>query len=418
MSNLAISGGPKVRTELFPDQNTIDEHEIDAVKKVMQRGRLSGYRGNWCPEFYGGPTVQELEKTWAERFCAKHAIAVNSATSGLHVACGALGLQPGDEVIVSPYSMTCSATSPMIYGALPVFADIEPDFFCLDPKCVEAKITSKTKAIIPVSLFGQPYDPEINDIARRHNLLVIEDAAQALGSFRKADGKAAGTFGHIGIFSFNYGKHLTCGEGGMIVTDDDELALYCRLIRNHAEAVINGMPDEIRLSVDTRTVGFNMRMTEVNAAIVIEQLKKQRDLQFLRDINSAYLIDGLRKIPAIAPAPVRPGFEHTYYALPFLWDSTLADGIHRDVFINAVKAELTERKGREGEGVPIGCGYITPLYKMPLFDFPDGLCPVCERLSYHDLFLTLYHAPNSTLKDIDDVIFAFKKVWENRADLV
>jgi dTDP-4-amino-4,6-dideoxygalactose transaminase len=430
---LAINGGVPVRKKLFPNQNTIDDREINEVIKVMKHGRLSGYRGNWCPEFMGGSAVQELEQAWQKRFNVKHAIAINSATSGLHIACGALGIKPGEEVIVTPYSMTCSATAPMIYGGIPVFADIEKDYYCLDPKSVEEKITEKTKAIIVVSLFGQPYDTEINAIAHKHGLYVIEDAAQAVGSaylavYDEADNILvepyyAGTLGDIGVYSFNYGKHMNCGEGGMLVTNNDELALRCQLIRNHAEAVINGMPQEAQMKIDPSLIGFNMRMTEINAAIIKIQLEKFNEMQSSRMRNVNYLNKKLSEIPAIEISKVRPNCTHTYYALPFQWNSEKADNVHRDKFIEAVKAELSEREGREGEGVPIGCGYIQPLYLMPLFQYKnnaryqEGICPVCEDLWQNKLFLTLYHSLNSTLDDILDVTDAFIKVWENKEEI-
>ena len=286
MSKLAIFGGKPIRTKPFPSQNTMDENEINAVVKIMQEGRLSGYRANWGKEFWGGPAIQQLEEDWKKKFNVKHAIPCNSCTSGLQIACGAVGLTQGDEVIVSPYSMTCSATAPMIFGGVPVFADVEKDYYCIDPKSVEERITDKTKAIIAVSIFGQPYDPIINEIAKKHNLLVIEDAAQAIGSMYSTDeywdgdeyliNQYAGTLGDIGVYSFNYGKHITCGEGGMIVTNDDELAMRCRLLMNHAEAVINSaaLLNAIPITPYENMVGFNMRMTELNAAIVSEQLKK------------------------------------------------------------------------------------------------------------------------------------------------
>lgn len=434
MSKLAINDGPKTRIKLFPSQNTMDESEINAAIETIKRGRLSGYRGNWCPEFMGGPAVQKLEEEWAKKFNVKCAMAVNSATSGLHVACGAIGLKPGDEVIVTPYSMTCSATAPMIYGATPVFADVEKDYYCLDPESVESRITKKTKAIIAVSIFGQPYSPEINRIAEKYKLLVIEDAAQAPGSYwdcpnnhPKYSGKIyTGTLGDIGVYSFNYGKHINSGEGGMIVTNNDEFALKCSLIRNHAEAVINGMPEQIRTQEDCSLVGFNVRMTELTAAVISAQLEKFDRLLEQRMNNVAFLNTALSAIPAIEIGKVRPDCAHSYYVLPFQWNTEKADGLHRDVFINAVKTELTEREGREGEGVPIGCGYIQPLYKMPLFrqrdkilnsSWLDGSCPVCEDLYYNKLFLTLYQAPNSTLEDMKDVANAFWKVWENKDEL-
>lgn len=452
MSKLAIKGGNPVRTVLFPSQNTMDCNEATTVLDVMRTGRLSGYRAGWGKEFWGGPYIQQLEKEWKEKFKVKHAIPCNSATSGLQIACGAIGLGLDDEVIVTPYSMTCSATAPMIWRAKPIFADIEPDFYCLDPKSVEERITSKTKAIIAVDLFGQPYSWEINKIAKKHNLMVIEDAAQAIGStyenskpFGKYSSgtitiakktsnyqykklKCAGTLGDIGVYSFNYGKHITCGEGGMMVTDSDELAMRCRLIMNHAEAVINDMGyNQLpgKWDLINNMIGFNMRMTELQAAIISEQLKKFDDLLQQRLNNVQILMWGIEKIPPIIFSRTRPGCSHSYYVCSFQWDNTKADGIQRNNFINAVKAELPPRRHRESEDVQIGTGYIKPIYLMPIFQKPSmrimnyskGSCPICEDLWENKLFLTILHAPNSTPSDMQDVVKAFEKCWEYREEL-
>lgn len=432
MSKLAINGGPSIRTTPFPSQNTMDENEISAVIDIMGKGRLSGYRANWGKEFWGGPAIQKLEEEWKAKFNVRHAIPCNSATSGLQIACGAIGIQPGDEVIVTPYSMSCSATAPMIWGGVPVFADIEPDFYCLDPKSVEERITNKTKAILSVSLFGQPYDPKINEIARKYGLFVIEDAAQAIGStfhdlIPMPDGKGircnyAGTLGDIGVYSFNYGKHITCGEGGMIVADNDELAMRCRLIMNHAEAVINDMENcgkyfQSPLESDVNMIGFNMRMAELNAAIISEQLKKFDRLLHQRRNNVQVLSYYLSEIPPITFSQTRPDCTHSYYVCSFQWNSEKADGLHRDDFIKAVKAELPPRIHRESEDVQIGCGYIKPLYRFPIFNIQEPICPICEDLWKNKLFLTLYHAPNSTTEDMMDIVKAFEKVWKYRNEL-
>lgn len=428
-----------MRKTLFPSQNTLDKREAEAVKRVLENGRLSYYRGTVSPEFYGGPEIKALEKKWSETFGIDHSIACNSATSGLHIACGAIGLKPGDEVIVTPWSMTCSATAPLLYGAIPIFADIEKDYFCLDPKSVEERITERTKAIIVVDLFGQPYDVEaINKIARDNDLYVIEDAAQALYSKGPHEidkwlpgDNYAGTFGDIGVFSFNFGKHITCGEGGMIITENDELAERCRLLMNHAESVNN---DKINNYKNHDLIGFNMRMTELQAAIVSVQLDKFDELQKVRMDNADYLNKELSKIDGITPAKIRPDCTHTYYALPFLYDQDKM-GIHRNEFIEKVKSQLTPREGRDGEGVQIGCGYIKPIYLMPVFqkrehwaydlintnegfyldgfanmieNYKPGSCPNAEKLWKEDLFLTLYHSPNSTIADMVDVVEAFK----------
>src|SRR3972149_2451196 len=178
MSELALLGGEKVRKTKFPAYRVIGHEEEEAVKRVFQSGIFSRFLGVWHEDFYGGPEIQALELEWAEYFNVKHAIAVNSATSALYCAVGATGVEPGDEIIVSPYTMSASAIAPLIYNAIPVFADIEKDYFCLDPISVEARITDRTRAILVVDIFGQPYDADrVNDIAKKHNLLVIEDCA-------------------------------------------------------------------------------------------------------------------------------------------------------------------------------------------------------------------------------------------------
>lgn len=414
MSKLAINGGPKVRNTLFPSQNTYGREEMGAVARVMNGGRLSWYRGNGTDDFYGGPEIRYLEEEWCKKWGVKHAICCNSATSGIHIALGALGIGRGDVVIVSPYSMTCSATMPLAWGATPIFADVEPDHFCIDPRSVEEIIKSRkdVKAIIAVSLFGQPFDPALRNL----QIPIIEDAAQALGAkFTDENGiiKYAGTLGDIGVYSFNFGKHITCGEGGMIVTNNDRYANRCRLIMNHGESVINDQNAQTNRDL----FGFNLRMTEIQAAIVTAQLEKFDRLLQYRLTNVKKLKSGLSDIPAITMCQPRDNCTHSYYALPFLWDSEEANGLHRDIFIEAVKAELTPRQGRDTEGVPIGCGYIKPIYQMPIFERYTCQHPIVESLWKDKLFLTLYHAPNSAPRDIWDVVEAFQKVWKYRDEL-
>ena len=429
MKKLAINGGEKVRTELFPAYRIIGKEEEDAVVEVVRSGVLSKYLGCWHEDFYGGPQVQALEKEWAEYFGVKHAISVNSATSGLYCAVGAVGLNPGDEVIVSPYTMAASATAPLIYNAVPVFADIEEEYFCLDPDSIEERITDKTKAIIVVDIFGQPYDADrINAIAKKHNLYVIEDTAQAPGA--KYKGKFAGTLGDIGIFSLNYHKHIHCGEGGIIVTNNDELADRLRLIRNHAEAVV-GAKGVTNLN---NMIGFNYRMTEIEAAIAREQLKKLGKLLKERQENVQYLRKELAKIPAIEVPREREDCEHAYYVQPLKYKKEVT-GISRERFIEAVKAELMPIELREAEGVSIGCGYVKPLYLQPIFqqkraygdgsypfslssvEYGTGLCTVCEEMHYDKLITHELIRPFMSKKDLDDVVSAFKKVYDNLNEL-
>jgi perosamine synthetase len=430
---LAINGGVPVRTKPFPAHQYIGVEEKEAVNRVLDSGILSRFLGCWHDDFYGGPEVQALEREWAQYFKIKHAIAVNSCTSGLYCAVGATGIEPGEEVIVSPFTMSASAVAPLIYNAIPVFADVEPDYFCLNPNEVEKKITSRTRVIIVVDIFGLPYDAEvINAIARKHGLLVIEDTAQAPGALYK--GRYAGTLGDIGVYSLNYHKHIHCGEGGIVVTDDDELADRVRLIRNHAEAVV-----EDKGVTDIRNmIGFNYRMTEIEASITRCQLKKLDSLIRMRQENCAYLTEKLAEIPALEPARVRRDCTHVYYAHPVKYREEVA-GVPRDLFIKAVAAELSPTELREGESVLMGCGYVKPLYLQPLYqkkiaygskgcpfgppwynydtNYGRGLCPVTERLHETELFIHALMRPPMTREDLDDVVKAFWKVWECRQNL-
>lgn len=343
----------------------IGKEEMQAVQRVMERGILSGFTAN-INGHHGGEEVQALEKEWAEYFGVKHAIAVNSATSGLYCALAATGVDKnngpyGDmpsEVIVTPYSMTCSASLPLLFGAKPVFADIEPDYFCLDPKSVEKRITEDTKAILIVDLFGQPYNADaINAIAKKHGIMVIEDAAQAIGA--KYKGKYAGTLGDIGVYSLNFHKHIQCGEGGIVVTDDDVLAEKVRLMRNHAESVINDAyikdgTEEFRYNCDwISMVGMNLRMCELEAAIAREQLKKLPGI--LEKVRGNFIARAVK---------IRPECQHAFYR--YAWDSRYT----------SVEKELLD-----DEDCTSKQGYITPIYQMPLFrslGYDQRQCPVCE----------------------------------------
>lgn len=431
---LAIKGGPKIRNTLFPAYRFHGKEEKEAVSRVIDSGVLSGFIGAKHPNFYGGREVRALEEELQSYFHVKHAVAVNSATSAIYCSVGALGIGPGDEVIVSPYSMSCSAVAPLIYGAIPVFADIEEDFFCLDSKSIEKNITPFTKAIIVVDIFGLPYDRDaINQLAKKRNLFVIEDCAQGPGAkYRDA---YAGTLGDVGIFSLNVHKHIHTGEGGVIVTNDDKIAEKLRLIRNHAESVIDSdYPEDL-----VNMVGFNYRMTEYTAAIAREQLKKLSYLFSERIKNVNYLSRHLKSVPCLEITPVRENCTHAFYLQGIKYHKEKS-GIARNIFVEAVKAELMPYELRENEGVKMSAGYVKPIYLLPLFqkkiafgengwpwkgeeyngkvNYCKGICPVVEKM-YDELLITheLFRPP-MTNRDLDDVLKAFRKVWENRKELL
>ena len=402
-ARLAILGGEPVRSRPFPLYRTIGEEEKRAVHEVLENGVLSQFLGTWSEDFYGGPRVRELERRWADHFGVRHAIAMNSATSGLYACLGAAGVGPGDEVIVSPYTMSASATGILLYGATPVFADIDPQTYCISPEAIRKAVSPRTKAIVAVDLFGHPADFDaITRIAREHHLLVIEDAAQAPGGTYQ--GRWTGTLGDMGVFSLNYHKTIQCGEGGIVVTDDDALANRLCLIRNHGEAVVKAKGDH-HLS---NLIGFNYRMTELEAAIAAEQLKKLEALTVPRIEAADFLRQRWAKIPGLMPATVQPGCRHVYHVFAVRYDAQVM-GIPRARFVEAVRAE----------GVPLMEGYVEPLYLQPIYQRRDGgrpglaargRCPVAERLYASELWSTSLIYAGLSKADLDDVATAVEKV--------
>ena len=397
---------------------------------MLRSGKLSTYLGTWHNDFYGGTEVRALEEEWAKYFGVKYAISVNSATSGLYASVGAIGITAGDEVIVTPFTMSASATAILLYGGIPVFADIEEDYFCIDPKSVEEKITSKTKAIMAVDIFGQSADFEaLRKIAKKYNLKIIEDTAQA--PFAKYRGKFAGTLGDVGVYSLNYHKHIHSGEGGIVVTDDKDIAFKVQLIRNHAEAVIDakGYKDKNEL---LNMLGFNFRMTEIEASIARVQLKKLEKLVNQRVENVNYLANKLSKIPCISPAKTRNNSTHSYYDHALIFDEKVAN-IHRNRFIDAVKAELPKTLLRDESEVLLSYGYVKPLYLEPMYQekicfgeypfnltnrvYKSGDCPVCEDIHLNKIVTHEFMRPDMSKEDLDDVVRAFEKVWQNREEL-
>ena len=418
-TQLAILGGEPVRKKPFPPYNTIGEEEKRAVNEVLDSGNLSQFLGTWSEDFYGGPRVRKLEREWADYFGARHAVSVNSNTSGLYASLGAAGIGPGDEVIVSPYTMSASAVGVLIYGATPVFADIDPETYCISAETIEKVLTTRTKAIIVVDIFGHPADFDaINLIAERHNLIIIEDSAQAPAA--KYKGRWAGCLADMGVFSLNYHKTIHSGEGGIIVTDDDELADRLSLIRNHAEAVVKAKGTKNL----TNLIGFNYRMTEIEAAIASEQLKKLEDLTVGRIEHANYLRERLGGIEGLKPAAVQSDCRHVFYILAVQFEKEQF-GITREKFVEAVKAE----------GVPLGAGYVEPLYLQPIYQqrafgggandpryqgsvsYEKGICPVTETMHFEKLFSThLFHSGLSRA-DVEDVANAIEKVALKTDDL-
>lgn len=407
----------KVRKTPFPPYNPIGDEEAAAAAKVIKSGLLSDYLARHCDKFYGGEKVRELEKRWADYHQVKHAVSFNSATSALIAGVGALGILPGDEILVIGYSMCISATVPLFYGAVPVFVDIEEDCFCMDPGSIVASITPRTRAILPVDLFGQSTDMiALQEIALKYGLKILCDSSHAPGC--SYNGGFAGTFGDIGVYSLNQHKIIHCGEGGIAVTNDDDLAARLQLIRNHAEAVVEEMGHENL----TNMVGGNFRMPEVEAAIATEQLKKLPGLLTQRIDLANYLTEKLSKLDFLTPPRLRKGSDHVYYLYPLKYHEEYT-GISREKYIDNVR-DL---------GIPLyrfAGGYIRPLYLEPVFaqrdrfkngfpyyqlkeserpDYARGICPVTERLYDKEMIVTAYNYPPLGKADMDDIVKAFTK---------
>lgn len=410
---LAILGGEKVRQRPFPRHPMIGNEEKKVVMEVLNKGRLSTFIAAPGENFLGGEKVRQLERLFCEYHDREYAVVFNSATAALHAAVVACGVQPGEEIITTPYTFTSTATCALMANAVPVFADVKPDTFNINPIEIEKNLSPLTKAIIPVHLFGNPADMrEIMDIAKENNLKVIEDCAQAPGA--KYNNKLVGTIGDCGIFSLTENKNITSGEGGVLITNDKEIAEIARLIRNHGEAVIAGQKKRTYKPV---ILGWNYRMTEVDAAVGIEQFKKLDYFNKERNKLANYLTKRLRKIEGLSPPKVTKGNYHAYYVYAILYDKEKI-GIDRNLLVKVLNAE----------GIPCGAGYVKPLYYSPIYHenkpfiyryykgnarYSPGLCPIAEKLYDKDLITTLLARPPATFEDMDDIITAIEKILDN-----
>jgi len=415
---LALFGGDPVRRRPFPPHDTFDEEERKNVLAVLDSGLLSGFVAKDTEEFLGGPQVLALEERFCRRFGVPHAVAFNSGTSALHACIAAAGVGLGDEVITSPYTMSASASCILMQQATPVFADVEERMFCLDPVLVEKAITSRTKAIIAVNLFGQPAALQpLKDLALRHGLVLIEDNAQSPGALYR--GRPSGTIGHMGMFSFNRHKTMQCGEGGLVVTGDPRLALRLQLIRNHGETVVETRGGEVFFD----TLGWNYRMTELQAAVAVAQVGKLDRLNEWRIRLADHLSARLRDCDYLETPEVREGCTHVYYTYVLRFQADRW-GVPRESVVQALAAE----------GIPAGNGYVKPLYHLPLFrrratkrssvGNEDGgmpqtreICPTAERLHRSEVLTTNIVRFPATTEDMDDLVAAVEKVFAHRREL-
>ncbi len=352
----------------------ITQAEIDAVVGVLQTPHLSL-----------GPKVAEFEEAFAAYCGTKHAVACSSGTTGLHLLIRAFAIGPGDEVITTPFSFVASSNCVLMERAVPVFVDIDPHTWNIDAARIEAAVTPKTKAILPVDVFGQIADMDaIHDIAKRRRLSVIEDSCEALGSsFR---GRRAGSFGDAGVFGFYPNKQLTTGEGGMIVSNDDAVAHLCKSMRNQGRDPEAGWLAHARL-------GYNYRLSDMQSALGLAQLRRIGEIVAARTRVQSWYRDRLRDETRVVLQEVRPGHEVSW----FVFVVRLAD-VYSQADRDRILAGLTERG--------IGCNnYFTPIHLQPFFaerfGYRPGSFPVCESVAGRTIALPFHH--ELTEGDVDRV---------------
>ncbi len=397
---LAINGGEKTLNKKFP-WPIFDQTDLEAIGEVAK----SGAWGN--PDCAG--LVEQFEREYADYCGSKYAITCVNGSVALRLALIACGVKPGDEVIVPPYTFIATASIVLEANCVPVFVDIHPETYNMDPDEIEKAITPKTKVIIPVHFAGQACDMDaIMEIAQKHHLRVIEDAAHAHGGEYK--GKKLGSIGDAGCFSFQSSKNLTSGEGGIVVTDDEKLYNMMNSLRNVGR-VKDGMWYE------HHNPGCNYRITQLQAALLLKQLSRLEDQTQRRDENGRYLNSLLEKIDGIQPLTRGHGETlHTYHLYIFKYD--------KSKFNNLSKREFTDMLA--AEGVPSFMGYPQPLYKQPLFqkknfmcyaipeevDYTEVCCPETEKACYEDAVWIMQNTMLGTKEDMDLIALAIRKIQE------
>ena len=409
---LAIKGGTPVRTKGWPSWPVWDPSAEQSILEVLRSG-------NW---FRGrGTKVSEFEKKYAELIGAKRCLATASGTTALMIALHALGVDAGDEVIVSPYTFIATYNVVFLSKALPIFADTDPETFQINPDKIEERITERTKAILPVHILGLPANMDrINAIAKKHNLVVIEDACQAwMAEWR---GKKCGTVGDLGCFSFQNSKHLPSGEGGAVVGDNDEIMDLCHSFHNC------GRPyRSVKATSGYPTRGSNRRMQQFQALILMSQMKRLEKDTELRNQNARHLTSKIKDIPGIVPHRLYEGVTRAAYHLyPFRYMKEHFNNAPRSRFLAALSAEGVPCSGGYGPQYRDGLieealnsrGYKRLYSKQRLqkyreeLHFPDNdrLCQEAVWLS-QTLLLT-------AKKDMDDIANAIQKIYDNRDKLV
>ncbi len=406
MGVLAINGGTPTRTKPFHKWPVFDEREVQALKEVVESGQWWGR--------VKGSKVEQFEEAFARYQHARHCIACTNGTIALYLALRAVGVKPGEEVIVPPYTFIASASSVLDVGAVPVFADIDPTTMTLDPQAVEAAITPRTSAIMAVHIAGRPCDMDaLTEIARKHGLALIEDAAQAHGASWK--GRRVGAIGDAGGFSFQASKNITAGEGGAVTTDSDEIAEKVWSLHNCGRSRVGEWYAHY-------IIGGNHRMTEWQAAILLVQLQRADELHKKRQQNANYLNSLLRELEIVEPLKEDERVtEHAYHLFIFRYFPERMGNVPKSRFIEALMAE----------GIPASPGY-KPLYREPAFskasldwhpyarhyDYSKVKCPVTERVCDHEAIWLKQEIFLGEPEDMEDIARAIRKVRDNYRELL
>ena len=417
-SELAILGGSPVIDHELANYSSMDASDISVATRILESGNLSRFVGASGDFFLGGKTIIDMESSWSSFFGTNYAISCNSWTSGLWLAIGSLGLEPGSEVIVSSWTMAASATTILHWNLIPVFADIDRDTFNIDPENVIQKLSPRTRAILAPDIFGQSADIErLREICRKHDLFLVSDSAQSPGA--KRNGYSAGTKSDIGGFSLNYHKHIHSGEGGVIVTDSNELAKRVQLLRNHGEVVVG---QEFAHNPLIGIMGMNMRMGEIEAAIAQNQLTKLESAVRSRQVAAAEFSSYICDLEGLHTPFIAPGNTHVYYVYGMKVDTEKLK-IDRRVLIQALQAE----------GVPAILSGYQNIHKLPLFkmqltypgnQLPFSLLsrrrrkqlanlslPISEKLHNQDFIGINWCAKEFNTMDVSLIGEAFQKVW-------
>jgi perosamine synthetase len=416
----AILGGDPIRTKPWPEWPVWDiakdeQYVIDVLRK-----------GVWSRAGVVKSVVTEFEKQWAEALGVKRCLATVNGTNSLITALRMLNVGGGDEVIVTPYTFIATISAILEVGAMPVFADVDPETFQINPDRIEEKISPRTRAILPVHILGLPSDMiRIMEIARKHNLIVVEDACQAW--LAEINNKKVGTFGNAGCFSFQNSKHLSIGEGGAIISNDDEFMDLCHSYHNCGRPY-GKMVDSVGGSYVIR--GNNLRMTEYQAAIGLMQLKRLDSQTTLRNRNAENLSSKISKIPGILPYKLYPSVTRAaFHLFPFRYKKEEFNNLSRDQFLRALRAE----------GIPASSGYGGTLNSMPylndyfqtknyklmypkkMLDFKQFVernkCPQNDRLCKEEAVWFSQSMLLATSSDMDDIYKALEKIHKNSGSI-